>query len=167
MKKAFALLVALAASGHVSADESWTGYQLGLQVGNQHVKAKGKSESNPTLGFHAGYLHDFGDYVFGGEVSYDAAAKYTVGGVKKSAKTTRIKIKGGHSFGDTLLYGVIGYAGLDVGGTNEDGYTAGIGVSYRLTPRMIVGAEYLHDTYSSGGADTDTDSVQLRASYKF
>ncbi|WP_181824551.1 outer membrane protein [Phaeobacter gallaeciensis] len=167
MKKALALLIALAAPGHVSAEESWTGYQLGLQVGNQHIKAKGTGESNPTLGVHAGYLHDFGDYVFGGEFSYDAAAKYTVGGVSKSVKTTRLKIKGGHSFGDTLLYGVFGYAGLDTGGTKEDGYTAGIGVSYRLTPRVILGLEYLHDTYSSGGADTEADSVFLKASYKF
>ncbi len=167
MKKALAILIAMAAPGHVFADESWTGYQVGIQVGNQHIKAKGTGESNPTLGVHIGYLHDFGGYVFGGEISHDAAAKYTVGGVKKSAKTTRIKIKGGHSFGETLLYGVVGYAGLDIGGTNEDGISAGIGVSYRLTPQMVLGLEYLHDTYSSGGADTEADSVFLKASYKF
>jgi opacity protein-like surface antigen len=61
---------------------------------------------------------------------------------------------------------VVGYANIN-GGSKRDGYSAGVGVTYRATDKILVGLEYMRDTYDTSGDDITADSVALRVSYKF
>lgn len=149
------------------ANESWTGFNAGLQLSTIDVSESDNNNGNAALGLHAGYLHDFDGYVIGGELTYDAGAEVESGGKVEKVDTVRLKFKGGHVFGRAYLYGVIGYANIDGGSKSEDGYSAGFGVTYRATDRVLVGLEYLRDTYDTSGDDITADSVALRVSYKF
>ncbi|WP_282168684.1 outer membrane protein [Ruegeria atlantica] len=149
------------------ANESWTGFNAGLQLSTIDVSEGNNDNGNAALGLHAGYLHDFDGYIIGGELTYDAGAEVESGGKAEKVDTVRLKFKGGHVIGRTYLYGVIGYANIDGGSTSEDGYSAGFGVAYRATDRVLVGLEYLRDTYDTPGDDITAESVALRVSYKF
>ena len=149
------------------ANESWTGFNAGLQLSTIDVSEGNNDNGNAALGLHAGYLHDFDGYIIGGELTYDAGAEVESGGKAEKVDTVRLKFKGGHVIGRTYLYGVIGYANIDGGSKSEDGYSAGFGVTYRATDRVLVGLEYLRDTYDTSGDDITADSVALRVSYKF
>ncbi|SDX76612.1 Outer membrane protein beta-barrel domain-containing protein [Ruegeria halocynthiae] len=149
------------------ADESWTGFNAGLQLSTIDVSDGNNDNGNAALGLHAGYLHDFDGYVIGGELTYDAGAEVESGGKTEKVDTVRLKFKGGHVFGRTYLYGVVGYANIDGGFKSEDGYSAGVGATYRATDKILVGLEYLRDAYDTSGDDITADSVALRVSYKF
>jgi opacity protein-like surface antigen len=149
------------------ADESWTGFNAGLQLSTVDLSDGDNDNGNGALGLHVGYLHEFDGYVFGGEVTYDAGAELVSENETEKAGTLRLKFKGGHVFGRTYLYGVVGYANIDGGSLSEDGYSAGVGVTYRATDKILVGLEYLRDTYDTSGDDITADSVTLRMSYKF
>ncbi len=149
------------------ADESWVGFNAGIQLSAVDISEADNDNGNAALGLHAGYLHNYDGYVFGGEFTYDAGAEIDSAGKTEKVDTIRLKFKGGHVFGRTYLYGVIGYANIDGGSISEDGYSAGVGVTYRATDRVLVGLEYLRDTYDTSADDITADSVALRVSYKF
>ena len=82
--------------------------------------------------------------------------------------TARIKLKGGYDLGRTFFYGGVGYANLDGKNTRCDGYAVGLGASFKAIDKIVIGAEYLHDTLSWPSAtDAKMNTVTLRASYKF
>jgi len=161
-----ALMVAMAPVV-TAAEESWTGFYAGAQLGFSDLSDDTTSTADSTLGAHAGYLHDFGGYVLGGELSYDAGAEFVSGGSIEKVDTVRAKIKGGRVFGRTMLYGVAGFANMDTAAGNVDGYSVGIGASYRASEKIVVGAEYLHDTFDTTGGNTKADTISLRLSYAF
>ncbi len=167
MKTIALITLAAMAPSLCLADESWTGFNAGLQLSTVDVSQDENDNGNAALGIHAGYLHSFDSYVIGGELTYDSGAELVSDNKTKKVDTIRLKFKGGHVFGPTYLYGVIGYANIDGGSISEDGYSAGIGVTYRATDSVLVGLEYLRDTYDTSGNDITTDSVALRVSYKF
>ena len=148
------------------ADENWTGLYAGAQVGISNLSALGVGDTDTTYGLHVGYNHDMGSFVLGGELDY-STAEYSVGGVSGDIDTTRLKLKGGYDAGRALVYGVVGFASLDDRTSSESGYTIGLGVSFKATENIIVGAEILRDSVEILGQDLDADSFTLRASYKF
>lgn len=151
------------------AEGDWTGFYLGAQLGSTEMSNDAAGDdSDAFLGFHAGYLHETQTgYVFGGELSYDASAEFDVLGSVQKVDTTRLRFKGGHVFGRMYLYGVVGYAQMDANSGKEDGYSAGIGASYRATDKILLGAEYSRDSYDTSGGDIHSDSLALRVSYQF
>lgn len=149
------------------AEDNWTGFHVGLQAGHSNVTSAGPDLGNATLGLHAGYLHDFGRYVLGGELAYDAGAEMQTGGRVQKADTLRLKLKGGYDFGRTLVYGVVGAARLDASSGTINGHSVGLGAAYAVSERVILGAEYLHDSFDSNAQKTKADTVSLRLSYKF
>lgn len=172
MKKpllAAALIAALPTLLFAESDVDWGGFYAGLQLGNTEVSNDAVGDdSDGSMGFHAGYLHQTrGSYVFGGELSYDASAEFDVLGSVQKVDTTRLLFKGGHSFGRTLVYGIVGYSHLDATNADEDGYSAGVGVSYMVNDKISLGAEYIRDNYDDQGEDFEADSVSVRASYRF
>ena len=162
-------LIALATMAPVlcMADESWTGFNAGLQLSTVDVSQDDNDNGNAALGVHIGYLLNYEGYVFGGELTYDAGAELVSEGNTRKVDTVRLKFKGGHVFRRTYVYGTFGYANIDGGSVGEDGYTAGLGATYRATDRILVGLEYLRDTYDTSGDDITAESVALRLSYKF
>ncbi len=102
---------------------AWTGASVGAQLGYGNVDAGGGVDGDGVLGgVHAGYDYDFGNYVLGAGIEYDAADIGLSGGAGNLDSVARLKLRGGYDFGRTLFYGTTGaaYAGGDVGGSGAD-----------------------------------------------
>lgn len=151
----------------VQADEDWTGFYAGLHVASTQLNGVGTKETTAVLGVHGGYDYDFGSFVLGGELSYASGANYTLGGVVNKSKTGRIKLRGGYDLGRTLVYAVVGYSSIDTGAGRLDGASYGLGVTYKVSDKVSLGAEYLIDDFSGSGPDIDGHAVSLRATYHF
>ncbi len=148
------------------ADGNWTGIYAGAQVGASDLSVFGIGDTGTTYGLHLGYDHDMGSFVLGGELDY-STVEYNFLGVTGDVDTTRVKLKGGYDAGRTLVYGVLGYVDIDAGTLSEGGYTLGIGMSFKATDHILIGAEILHDSIDVQGIGIDVDSFNFRVSYKF
>lgn len=153
----------------VKADGNWTGGYLGLSLGRHEADLGGASAKDDGLGIFGGYNHDFGQYVVGGELSFDRASDQGV-----DVDLTRLKGRLGYDAGNWMPYATLGLARVSVdsaaGSANENGFTYGIGADFALTNNFIIGAELSRSTFDNvvnTSADLDVDSIQLRASYKF
>ncbi|MCF2871093.1 porin family protein [Octadecabacter sp. G9-8] len=148
-----------------STATDWSGFYVGAQFGQGEVSASDADGSVDfdTLGLHAGYNYDLGSYVIGGEISFDDISADGGG----EGDTTHLELRGGYDFGRVMAYGVIGVVTVDDAGDRENGSTLGLGVNYLVTDHVVLGAEYLRDTYDFDGADVDLDTLSLRTSYKF
>ena len=80
----------------------WTGFYLGGQVGYGDGGVPGTDYDGGLAGVHAGYLHDLGDWVVGGELDYDFANMS--GGPGKIDAIGRAKLIGSYDLGRTLVY---------------------------------------------------------------
>lgn len=153
----------------VQADGNWTGGYLGLSLGRHEADLDGVSAKDTGLGIFGGYNHDFGQYVAGGELSFDRASDQGV-----DVDLTRLKGRLGYDAGNWMPYATLGLARVSVdsaaGSANENGFTYGIGADFAVTNNFIIGAELSRSTFDNvvnNSADLDVDSLQLRASYKF
>ena len=161
-------LLVTAASPSFAGD--WTGAYLGGQIGRLDGKLDDESLKGGIYGVHAGYNHQMGSVVLGGEIDYDFSdAKLDTG--EKLDGIGRLKGKLGYDFGPWMAYATAGVAYAQVGGLNDTGTVYGLGVSYMAIPEWIISGEVLqHDFKSFGGAglsDIDGPQLTLRASYKF
>lgn len=154
-----------------SAGEGWTGFYLGAHVAatDGEISAGGLSisDSATAYGLQIGYDHSLpNNLVIGGELSY-STAEYSYAGLTGDLDTTRLKFKGGYDLGSTMVYGILGYASIDDGAYSEGGTTFGIGVNYKASNNIILGAELLRDSFDIVGVDVEVDSISLGVSYQF
>jgi outer membrane immunogenic protein len=150
---------------------NWTGFYTGLQLGYADADGQGALDGdNGSYGFHAGYDHDFGKFVLGGELDYDKT-DIDLGGAATLDSVARAKIKGGYDLGNALVYATGGYALADTSGGDEDGAFYGIGMSYKVSEQYTVGAELLEHRFTdlggTAGNDLDTTTFTVRGSYRF
>lgn len=150
----------------------WTGFYAGLQYGKFDTDVSGLDVAGSTrdngAGLHFGYLQDMGQYVVGGELTYDRPGDIDL---------LRLRGKLGYDAGRVLPYVTAGFAKAKASdsltGTafNENGYTYGIGVDFAVTDNVLMGLEYSRQTFDDlggvSGLKADTDALQLRVSYKF
>ncbi len=165
----------------VAPVSDWTGFYAGAQYGQGSADVEGFGISVDAgdfdaYGLHAGYLRDFGQYVLGGELSYDRVEPDEGG---EDGDLLRLKARAGADLGRFLPYITIGYGRLsaDVEGEDlsEDGFLYGIGADYKVTDAISLGLEYtkqdfkdvLEDETGVSGIDLDADLIQIRASYHF
>lgn len=167
---------------------------------NTGVTERLSANAKNTLGgVHGGYQHQFRDLVLGAEFSYSwGGGDMTTGsvGAPGLSVTTSMKdlmmVSGrvGYAYMNLLAYLKGGYASANVDysasgiatGTasgRANGWVAGIGINYAMTPNIIVGAEYDYirlngeaATLAPAGATLsgtalDTQSVMLRLDFKF
>ena len=165
----------------------WSGPYAGLQLGygfselNLDPGDIDELDSDGVIGgFHIGYLWDFGDWVVGPELQYDAA-ELSVDGDSGSGsfdEIARLKVRAGRDLGQSMVYGSAGFAytnfdglsGVDDIDFEEPGYVLGVGYDYRLNQGWTVGAEYQWHRFNDfgfDGNDVDLQTVHLRASYNF
>lgn len=149
-----------------SYDSSWTGFYAGVQYsfGDAEVNNDGDLDYE-GFGYHAGYLHDLGSFVVGGEVDYTRA---DVDG--DDVDTLRLKAIAGYDLGKFLPYVTAGIADYDIEGASDTSEFFGVGVNYAINDAWRVGAEYLVDSvdnFDNGGDDVDLDSFNLRVGYSF
>jgi len=160
--------VPVAAPGH-----DWTGFHAGAQLGYGDIDA-GESGDDVLGGVHAGYTYDFGDYVLGGEIDYNAADIDLSNGAGSFDGLTRLKLKGGYDFGGTLLYGTLGAAYAEAtlagNGASDTGYFAGIGVAHMLTDSISLGGEAIYhefDDFDGTGTDIEATTLSAKVSFHF
>ncbi|QCO54786.1 porin family protein [Pseudorhodobacter turbinis] len=152
----------------------WTGFYAGGQLGYGDMSSNtaGVDGDGAIGGLHAGYRHDFGQFVAGAELAYNGSNVEVMG--NKGKNLTQLKLMGGYDMGRTLVYGTVGAAHAKVetaGGNRSDtGWLAGVGVDYAINDVWTVGAEYTHnrfDDFDNSGTDAKGNLVQLRVGYRF
>lgn len=167
---------AYAAPVQTSIDGDWAGGYVGAQLGYGDIDSDGAGlDGNGTIGgVFAGYRADFGKFVAGAELNYDASNIDLGSGTGTLDNVTRLKLIGGADLGRTLVYGTIGaaYAEATVGGATlkDNGYFAGVGVDYMLNDSWSVGGEYLahrFNDFDNSGVDLKVNTIEAKVSYKF
>ena len=150
----------------------WTGGYVGAQLGYANVAGAG---GNGAIGgVHAGYLYDFGNWVAGGEVAYDASNISLGGGTGKFNHEARLELKAGPDLGNVFLYGALGVASAkaSIAGVShtDSGYFGGVGLDYALNRNWTVGGEVLAHRYGNfggTGVDLKPTTAELKVSYRF
>ncbi len=148
----------------------WTGGYAGLGFGNLNVDATGAADGDDvSYGVHAGYDHDFGQFVLGGEIEYDAT-DLDLGGAATVDSVARLKLRGGYDAGRTMLYVTGGVAEVDSSIGSETGRFGGVGLTYQVNDRFYVGGELLGHRFENiggSGVDADATSLSVRGGVRF
>lgn len=170
----------------VAAEQDWTGFYAGGQldyIANAENSASSigflTSFTGHLTGVFAGYRYDFGDIVVGGEIDY-MVGTYDVDRISPSilllsptqeVELLRVGGELGYDFGDVLVYGTAGYAHItmDTGAGINDGpgMFYGLGVDYRVSDRVTVGAELLQHHFSDFPTATALDHDLLTFGVNF
>ncbi len=158
----------------VMMGSDWTGFYAGGQLGYGQVESDALTEDGEdlTYGAHAGYMHDFGAWVVGGELDIDGS-EIEADGVEVDS-IARAKLKVGYDAGDWLPYATAGVAQLNVSDAadneaDDTGNFAGLGVEYRVSNSMRVGAEVLQHQFDDfdGGDDIEATTAAARVTFQF
>lgn len=163
--------------------EQWQGFYAGARVNMQNLDISGVPFGiDPELnaGIFGGYNHAVApNFVLGGEVSFDSELDYTVPGPNKLKLDNNIglRARGGYAFGNSLLYGTLGYAWSDwnvpgIASGSADGFVYGIGLETLVTDKVSARFEYTRTDYDFsgpglGGRSGDVDTFSVGVSYKF
>ncbi|MEM6372724.1 MAG: outer membrane beta-barrel protein [Pseudomonadota bacterium] len=154
----------------VSPGGDWTGGYAGVQLGYGDVNGTGTADGDDFLyGLHVGYDYDFGTFVLGGELDYDAG-DIDLNGAATVDSVARLKLRAGYDFGRTLAYFTTGVADVDTSLGSESGEFYGIGAVYQITDVYTVGAELLEhnfDNINGTGVDADATTLTVRGSIRF
>ena len=170
-------VVAYEAPMQVDTGGDWSGAYVGAQLGYGDVDSNGAAigGSGAIGGVHAGYMFDYGKFVAGAELGYDAA-NINLGRARGDSldNVARLKLIAGYDMGSTLVYGSVGaaYAEATVTGATlkDNGTFAGIGANFALSDQWSVGGEYLYhkfDNFDASGVDFDVQTIQAKVSYSF
>lgn len=168
----------------VPATADWTGFYGGVQVGgaelslhqpglDAHLGLEGRH-----YGLHVGYLRDYGQFVAGGELSYDKLDDFDMGSSEAEGfdgNVIRAKLLAGYDSGRFLPYAAVSFARMELesGGISLDdtGFGFGVGAKFLATPRVMLGVEWMTNEFEfeqgEGSADIDLGTVSLSASYRF
>lgn len=160
--------------------QDWTGFYLGGQIGWGGFDAEGAGldvSDDAAFGrVHAGYTHDFGNFIPGGEAEVEATGlEGRVGAATGQVdRIARLKLRAGPDLGQSVVYGTVGLAKAwaEAAGTEYDdtGYTVGLGVDHRLAGNWVIGGELLYDRFGDldkTGVDLSGLSLRVRASWRF
>ncbi|KIN71711.1 outer membrane protein [Sulfitobacter guttiformis] len=153
-------------------DLSWTGGYAGLQYNDGDFELSDGVDSASVdvdgFGIHGGYLYDLGQYVVGGELSYD---RLSADGSDEDVDLTRLRGRVGYDFGKFMPYATLGIANISADDLSETGLTFGIGAEMLVTEKFSVGLEYSRSQFNDiddvDGLDGDLDLIQLRGSFRF
>jgi outer membrane immunogenic protein len=170
--------IAPAPASVVDTGSDWSGFYAGGQIGYGDLDSNGAGvDGNGAIGgIHGGYRWDFGQYVAGAEIDYDAADidlgdDGTAGSLDSVA---RLKLIGGADLGRSFVYGTLGAARADatVGGTelSDTGYFLGAGMDFAVSDRWTVGGELLQHRFSdfdSSGVDLDATTLKAKVALRF
>lgn len=160
-----------AAEPYVAPGIDWSGAYVGAQLGYGDVNSNGAGlDGNGMLGgVHAGYRWDLGNWVAGGELSWDKASidLGTAAGDQLDS-VAALKLMAGREIGNSLVYGTLGaaQAKASVGGADQSdsGMVYGLGFDYAVNDRWTVGGEVLQHQFNDfDGTGNDFDATTIKA----
>lgn len=160
-----------AAEPYVAPGVDWSGAYVGAQLGYGDVNSNGAGlDGNGLLGgVHAGYRWDLGNWVAGGELSWDKAS-IDLGAVAGDQldSIAALKLMAGREIGNSLVYGTLGaaQAKASVGGADQSdsGMVYGLGFDYAVNDRWTVGGEVLQHQFNDfDGTTNDFDATTIKA----
>ena len=151
----------------------WTGFYAGLSLLNGTLGNGTEDFGTQGFGAQAGYLHDLGTFVIGGELQYSSADLDDVPGI--SISSTRMKLIGGFDAGRVLPYAFVGLSDIKIDegpSISDTGTNYGVGARFALGAqgRFVAGLEYLvesKDSFGGGSVDLDNKEFSLRLDYRF
>lgn len=161
---------------YAAPSTDWTGGYVGAQLGYGDITSGGAGlDGNGAIGgIYGGYRMDFGKFVSGVEVGYDASNVDLGSSGDKLDNVARLKLIGGVDLGQTLVYGTIGAARAKAtvsgSGLSGNGYLFGVGADYALNDKWTVGGELLShhfDNFGSSGVDLKATTVEAKVAYRF
>lgn len=160
----------------------WTGFYAGAQggygFGDAEIFGDEVDHDGFVGGVHAGYNHDFGRFVLGGEADLNYANLEVDEGLDfpeaKIDQLHRLKLKAGWDTGRALVYGTAAAAYANLDASDDDlsdwGWGVGAGVDVMVRRNISTGIEYMYhefDDFDDTGLDVDIHTVQARVSYHF
>lgn len=186
----------------VAPSADWSGPYVGGQLGYGSLSIDDNDDTSDApfedenfngglYGLHAGYRFDFGRIVAGAELDFDGTQievdEEALGGAPAALEVgsvRRAKLQLGFDAGNFLPYVTAGIAQAKLNSESEeveavlgesaDGNFIGLGASYMVSDRLMVGVEALRhsfDEFDSGsaleGADIDVNTISLRGSFRF
>ncbi|WP_208351310.1 outer membrane protein [Pseudaestuariivita rosea] len=174
MKKLIVGGLVLALATPAVADNDWTGFYGGAQLGYGDVTTDGAADLDGDGiigGFHLGYDFDFGQYVLGGGLDYDFANIELDNDAETIEGVLRLRARGGIELGQGLLYATGGWAQASADNLdNDDGYFIGAGYEQIIGSNLSVGGEVLYhefDDFDDSDIDIEATTLQARVSYRF
>ena len=169
-------MIVPAAEPYIAPGLDWTGGYVGAQLGYGDVDSStGALDGYGWLGgVHAGYRWDLGNWVAGGELSYDTA-DIDLGAAGGSLDdVTALKLTAGREIGNSLVYGALGaaHASATVGAAelSDTGLVYGLGFDYAVNQSWTVGGEVLQhqfDDFDGSGVDLDATTLKAKVALRF
>ncbi|MFQ1702166.1 outer membrane protein [Loktanella agnita] len=180
--KSLLIYAIVTAPGTAFAD--WSGGYVGLGVGtatDSEVAPGSNTESFELEGDEAfsmfgGYQVQYGNYVFGGEITFSRADNFGNENLDRiNLEPLDFKGRAGYAINNFMLYGAAGptkldatFSGLPLAFT---GINFGVGADYKFTQQFLIGAEYIarrtSGKFEGEEVEINLDTVTLRAAYKF
>ena len=181
MDVAPAMVPAVAMPAQAASTADWTGGYVGGSLGYAQIDGTfngadlfAESPDGVAYGIHAGYNRDFGRFVVGGELQYEATNVQEGSSFLKFDSIARAKLRVGYDAGQFMPFATTGVAQASVSNSSfageDSGAFAGLGVDYRYTPSLTIGAELLQHRFgdfSGSGVELDATTMGLRASFNF
>ncbi len=153
----------------VQAD--WTEFYVGIQTERLDGSSAGVDFDGSLSGIFAGYRHDLGSFTLGAEIdvlrgNFDFGT-VTVGAttldLDYDAQLIRVGGEVGYDLGNVLPYATLGYVEADLEfqtlASTDGGFFYGLGLDYRATDRILIGAEALQHEFSGLAGGSDDASV--------
>ncbi len=117
---------------------NWSGFYAGINGG---AAWKGDSDSEGFFGGQLGFNVQRGKLVFGVETDLQNFTNSVIDDLYFGT----VRARAGYAFGRALVYGTGGYSYLGCDGCDTvDGWAAGGGLEYKVTPSWSVKGEYQH-----------------------
>jgi opacity protein-like surface antigen len=155
---------------------SWNGGYVGVELSYASADAnEAFGDDKSTGGFYGaltGYRYDVGRVVLGGEVSYDRT-DITFPDATDIDNLLRAGASVGYDLGRFLPYVAGGYANVSLVNDPNDfddtyhGGFYGIGLTYRVTQRIVIGGEIAQHRFDADGTDTDLTTFTGKVAYRF
>jgi outer membrane immunogenic protein len=172
-----------------AAAHDWSGPYVGLSYGTTTadmdfaVGGLFEFENGTAAGLYAGYLFQRGSFVYGGELAYGKISGAFLpnpgfSGDDEIDRVLDLKARVGFASNRALFYGVVGYSRSNyveppLIEMDTNGFSYGLGAEVAVSPRLVVGLEYLGRDLSGsalGGtisADQNLDTLNLRVGLNF
>jgi outer membrane immunogenic protein len=168
--------------------QDWSGFYAGASVGAHDgeqcyvpCSTRQYDLTGEDYSLFGGYNMQTGSFVYGGElsISVDGFSEETFlnGGASDPdynySGFVDLKLRGGYVMGDALIFATLGYSMSEYQDNitiyDADGMLYGLGVDYKITDRLLVGAEYVARSLDGGDGYVapNANTISLRLGYSF